>query len=162
MKNYLKRYWRYCRDAAIDGRAISAFLATLAWLLIIAAFSSFFLTPKPWIVQFSNAVLGIAGGGIAGAILGLLLGGIGIALAGTAIGIAGWIAGALFGAGLGSMFGLLVSFFSTPNAFTFHFWKFAVVALGALLVAALVYLGFLKIYRILKNKLQKRISRQEV
>ena len=121
------KLWSYSKESAKNGKAISALFAIFVWLVLIALGSSFFLTPKPWFIQFGYALVGIASGGLAGLILGFIIGGIGIALAGTAIGLAGWIAGAIFGASLGGLFGLIVSFIANPAAFTFHIFRFALV-----------------------------------
>jgi hypothetical protein len=75
----------YSIESAKNGKAVSAFFAVFVWLVIVALGSSFFLTPKPWFVQFAYALAGIASGGLAGLILGFIIGGIGIAVAGTAI-----------------------------------------------------------------------------
>jgi MFS family permease len=153
LKQKVRQFWIYTLTSAIDGRGFAALLAILSWLLIIAACSSLFLTPKPWAVQFAYALLGIGAGGIAGAILGFLLGGIGIALAGTAIGIAGWIAGAIFGSSIGALFGLIISFFANPAGFTFHIFKFAIIAVLALGAATFIYKCALTVFVYIKRKM---------
>jgi hypothetical protein len=147
----MKKLWAYSIESAKNGKAISAIFALFTWLLVIALASSFFVTPKPWYTQFFYALTGIISGGVAGLILGFIIGGIGIAFAGIAIGIAGWIAGAVFGSMLGGLFGLLISFFTNPSAFNFHFFKFTLVAVIAFGAAVLVFKVIHKLFLFLKG-----------
>jgi len=133
------KLWKYVKTSVESGRAVAAVLSIFSALIVIALLASFFISPKPWIVQFWQSLVGIVTGGSIGAIIGLVLGGIGIAIAGTAVGIAGWIIGAILGATIGGIFGLLTSFITNPAAYTFNIVKFLPVLLLALLVAYLVW-----------------------
>ena len=148
----LKQLWVYIYSSVVSGKAFAAFIACVSWLLIVALGASFFLTPKPWYVQFSLSLLGIGGGGLLGLIIGFVIGGIGVALAGTAIGIAGWIAGAIFGATIGGFFGLVMSFISNPAAYTFHTYRFAFVLAFAFVTAYVIYKLFSWVFLQIKTK----------
>lgn len=86
-------FWDYIYKSVASGKAIAVSISCLTGLLVIALFASFFITPKPWHVQFGQAILGMFAGGALGIIAGIILGGIGLAMAGTAIGLAGWLVG---------------------------------------------------------------------
>mgnify|MGYP003149677746 CR=1 FL=1 len=131
--------WVYIYKSVSSGKAFAVSISCLTGLLVIAFFASFFITPKPWHVQFAQAILGMFAGGAVGIIAGIILGGIGLAMAGTAIGLAGWLVGAIFGATVGGFFGILSSFILNPTAYSFHILKFCLVAIFALLIALLIY-----------------------
>lgn len=160
MINKLKILWNYIFEAVASGKAVSASFACLSWLLIIAIFSSFFITPKPWYMQFSQALIGMGAGAAIGVIAGLLIGGIGLALMGTAVGVAGWLVGAIFGATVGGFFGLLASFVSNPAAYTFHTYKFLLVLGAACVIAYLVYKLLLKLFYACVARLRKGNTRR--
>jgi MFS family permease len=145
--NKFKLLWNYIYTAVASDKAVPASIACLSWLLVIAFCSSFFITPKPWYIQFSQALLGMGAGAALGVVIGLVIGGIGLALMGTAVGIAGWLVGAIFGATVGGFFGLLVSFVSNPAAYTFHIYKFLLVLGVASVIAYLLYRLALKLFR---------------
>lgn len=148
----LTKLARYIEDSVKSGRAIAAFLSIFCGLIVVAAFASFFITPKPWIVQFWQSLVGIAAGASVGVFVGLLIGGIGIAVGGTAFGLAGWLVGAIFGATLGGTAGLLFSFIIDPSAYSFDILRFSFVLFLAVLVAAFVWKAALWSFRKLFRK----------
>ena len=150
--NKLKQLWTYIYGLAKSGQAPAAIIACASVLAIIALSASFFITPKPWYVQFSLSIVGIVGGGLTGVILGLIIGGIGIVLLGTGIGIAGWIAFGIFGSTIGGFLGLIGSFLVNPAAYTFHIFRFAVVLTVAIFIAYKVYKLIMWLFLQLKSK----------